>query len=54
MAPAQGTTKAPTTIGFRGSIAWLSGWPPTYHAADTRLTAQDGFRVLVKLSRTGF
>jgi hypothetical protein len=31
VAPAQGTTKAPTTIDFRGPLAWLSGSLPTYH-----------------------
>jgi len=36
MAPAIETTKAPTTTTFRGSIAWLSGSPPTYHALVSR------------------
>ena len=40
MAPAKGTTKAPTMKDFRGSIPWLSGSLPTYHARVTPLTAQ--------------
>ena len=41
VAPAKGTTKAPTMRQFRGSIAWLSGSPPTYHLSVLRLPAQD-------------
>jgi hypothetical protein len=41
VAPATGTTKAPTMRQFRGSIAWLSGSPPTYHLSVVRLPAQD-------------
>ena len=33
MAPARYTTKVPTRRIFRGSIAWLSGSPPTYHVS---------------------
>ena len=54
MAPAQGTTKAPTTIDFRGSIAWLSGSPPTYHDVGCPSPRKAGFQVLAKLSWAGF
>jgi len=54
MAPAKGTTKAPTTRDFRGSIAWLSGWPPTYHDAGCPSPRKARFQVLVRLSWTGF
>ncbi len=36
VAPAIETTEAPTTTTFRGSIAWLSGSPPTHHALVSR------------------
>jgi hypothetical protein len=40
LAPAIGTTKAPTMRHFRGSIAWLSGSLPTYQGAGRPDTAQ--------------
>ena len=54
MALAKGTTKAPTTKDFRGSIAWLSGSPPTYHDVGYPSPRKAGFQVLVRLSWTGF
>ena len=52
--PLKGTTKAPTTIDFRGSIAWLSGSPPTYHDVGYPSPRKTGFQVLVRLSWAGF
>jgi hypothetical protein len=46
VAPAKGTTKAPTTQNFRGSIAWLSGWRPTYHDAGYPSPRKARFQVL--------
>jgi hypothetical protein len=54
LAPVTGTTKAPTTSDFRGSIAWLSGSPPTYHDVGYPSPRKAGFQVLVRLSWTGF
>lgn len=39
---------------FRGSIAWLSGWRPTYHDVGYPSPRKARFQVLVRLSRTGF
>jgi hypothetical protein len=38
--PLLGRRRRRRTIGFRGSIAWLSGSLPTYHQSVARLTAQ--------------
>ncbi len=38
--PVQGMTKTPTTRIFRGSIAWLSGSLPAYHALVSRRGAR--------------
>jgi len=54
MALEQGTTKAPTTIDFRGSMAWLSGWLPTYHDVGCPSPRKARFQVLVRLSWAGF
>lgn len=43
----KGTTKAPTMKDFRGSIAWLSGSPPTYHDVGYPSPRKAGFQVLV-------
>ena len=40
MAPAKGTTNAPTTKNFRGSIDGFRAGEHTYHAMVIRLTAQ--------------
>ena len=39
---------------FRGSIAWLSGSPPTCHDVGYPSPRKTGFQALVKLSWTGF
>ena len=39
---------------FRGSMAWLSGLPPTYHDVGCPSPRKTGFHVLVRLSWTGF
>ena len=39
---------------FRGSIAWLSGSPPTYHGVGYPSPRKAGFQVLVRLSWAGF
>ena len=39
---------------FRGSIAWLSGSPPTYHDVGYPSPRKTGFQVLVRLSWAGF
>ncbi len=54
VAPAKETTKAPTTTTFRGSIAWLSGSLPTYHAVGFPPPRKARFQVLVRLSWAGF
>ena len=54
VAPAKGTTKAPTTKIFRGSIAWLSGWPPMYHDVGYPSPRKARSQVLVRLSWAGF
>ena len=54
MAPAKGTTKAPTMRDFRGSIAWLSGSLPTYHDVGYPSPRKARFQVLVRLSWAGF
>jgi hypothetical protein len=40
LAPAVAITRAPTMSAFRGSIAWLSGTPPTFHASGRPSPAQ--------------
>ena len=52
--PLTGTRKAPTIKEFRGSIAWLSGSPPTYHDVGYPSPRKAGFQVLVRLSWAGF
>ena len=39
---------------FRGSIAWLSGSPPTYHDVGCPSSRKAGFQVLVRLFWAGF
>ena len=46
VAPTTGNTKAPTRRHFRGSIAWLSGSLPTYHASVSHLPRKASFQVL--------
>ena len=54
MAPAKGTTKAPTTQDFRGSIAWLSGSLSTFRGVGYPSPRKTRFQVLVRLSWAGF
>jgi hypothetical protein len=46
--------KAPARIDFRGSIAWLSESLSTLRNGGYPTPRKTRFRVLVKLSRTGF
>ena len=41
-------------VSFRGSIAWLSDSPPTYHDVGYPSPRKAGFQVLVRLSWAGF
>ena len=55
VAPAEGNDEgADDNNNFRGSIAWLSGSPPTYHDVGYPSPRKTGFQVLVKLFWTGF
>ena len=52
--PTQNEEGADDQLVFRGSIAWLSGSRPTFHAVGYPTPRKTRFRVLVRLSRTGF
>lgn len=52
--PREGNDEDADDKDFRGSIAWLSGWPPTYHDVGFPSPRKAGFQVLVRLSWTGF
>ena len=54
LAPATRTTRASTINDFRGSIARLSGSLSTYHGVGRPSPRKTGFRMLVRLFRTGF
>ncbi len=54
MAPAKGTTKAPTISDFRGSMAWLPSSLSTLRSAGYPTPRKTRFQVLVRLSWTGF
>jgi hypothetical protein len=52
--PVQAQRRRRRQQNFRGSIAWLSGWLPTYYDVGYPSPHKARFQVLVRLSWTGF